>query len=32
MEILRAQDSEVYFAATVLWQIMSSWIYNLEEY
>src|SRR5581483_3117296 len=32
LEALKAQDQEVYFAATVLWKIVSSWIYNLEEY
>lgn len=25
-------DPEVYFAASVLWQVLSSWIYNLGEY
>ena len=25
-------DPEVYFAASVLWQIIQSWIYDLEEY
>lgn len=32
LETLRQQDSEVYFAVTVLWKIMASWVYNLEEY
>ena len=32
IEKLKAQDSEVYFAVTVLWKIMTSWVYNLEEY
>ncbi len=32
LEVLKEQDPEVYFAATVLWKIMSSWIYGLEEY
>lgn len=32
IEALRLKDPEVYFAVTVLWQIMSSWIYSLEEY
>ncbi|NJO83197.1 MAG: hypothetical protein HC828_10510 [Blastochloris sp.] len=32
IETLRLHDPEVYFAATVLWQIMSSWVYNLEMY
>jgi len=25
-------DPEVYFAASVLWQIVASWVYNLKEY
>lgn len=29
---LSIQDKEVYFAASVLWQIVSSWIYDLKEY
>lgn len=32
IEALRLKDPEVYFAVTVLWQIMSSWVYDLEEY
>jgi hypothetical protein len=32
IEELRARDSEVYFAVTVLWKILSSWIYDLKEY
>lgn len=32
IEILKNADPEVYFAVTVLWQIMNSWIYGLEEY
>ncbi len=32
IEALRLRDPEVYFAVTVLWQIMGSWIYGLEEY
>lgn len=32
IEDLKQIDPEVYFAATVLWKIMASWIYNLEEY
>ena len=32
IERLKAQDPEVYFAVTVLWKIMSSWINGLEEY
>jgi hypothetical protein len=32
IEALRLEDPEIYFAVTVLWQIMSSWVYGLEEY
>ncbi|MEW6687187.1 MAG: HEAT repeat domain-containing protein [Candidatus Edwardsbacteria bacterium] len=32
IELLKARDAEVYFAATVLWKIMTSWVYDLEEY
>jgi len=32
IEKLKERDSEVYFAVTVLWKIMTSWVYNLEEY
>jgi HEAT repeat protein len=32
IELLKKRDPEVYFAVTVLWQIMSSWIYDLEEH
>jgi hypothetical protein len=32
IEALKLEDPEVYFAVTVLWQIMSSWIYDLKEY
>jgi hypothetical protein len=32
IERLKERDSEVYFAVTVLWKIMTSWVYNLEEY
>lgn len=32
IELLRQDDAEVYFAVTVLWQIMNSWVYGLEEY
>jgi len=32
IEILKDRDPEVYFAVTVLWKIMASWIYGLEEY
>ncbi len=32
IEHLRVKDPEVYFAVTVLWKIITSWVYNLEEY
>ena len=32
IEGLRNSDPEVYFAATVLWKIIESWVYLLEEY
>ena len=32
IEELKTKDSEVYFAVTVLWKIMTSWIWGLEEY
>jgi HEAT repeat protein len=32
LEALKAQDTEVYFATTVLWKIVSSWVYELKEY
>lgn len=32
IEKLKGRDPEVYFAVTVLWKIMTSWVYNLEEY
>jgi len=32
IEQLRRLDPEVYFAATVLWKILASWVYDLEEY
>lgn len=32
LEALKAQDQEVYFATTVLWKIVSSWVYDLKEY
>ena len=32
IELLKQEDPEVYFAVTVLWQIMNSWVYGLEEY
>lgn len=32
IEELKKKDAEVYFAVTVLWKIMTSWVYNLNEY
>jgi hypothetical protein len=32
IEELRKRDPEVYFAVTVLWKIMTSWIWGLEEW
>lgn len=32
IERLKAKDAEVYFAVNVLWKIMSSWVYGIEEY
>jgi hypothetical protein len=32
IETLARQDPEVYFAVTVLWKIIASWVYDLEEY
>ncbi len=32
IEALRGQDPEVYFAVTVLWQVMNSWIFGMETY
>jgi hypothetical protein len=32
VEALREEDSEVYFAATVLWKIFASWIRDVEEH
>lgn len=32
IEELARRDPEVYFAVTVLWKIMASWVYDLEEY
>lgn len=32
IEEIRKRDPEVYFAVTVLWKIVESWIYELEEY
>ena len=32
IEDLKKKDNEVYFAVTVLWKILSSWIAELEVY
>lgn len=32
IEKLAGLDSEVHFAASVLWQLLASWIYELKEY
>ncbi|MEX2410286.1 MAG: HEAT repeat domain-containing protein [Candidatus Paceibacterota bacterium] len=32
IEKLKKIDEELYFAVTVLWKKMSSWVFNLEEY
>ena len=32
IEVLAARDPEVYFAVTVLWKIIASWTYELDEY
>jgi hypothetical protein len=32
IEKLKGKDPEVYFAVTLLWKIMTSWIYELKEY
>lgn len=32
IEALRARDPEVFFAVTVLWKIVTSWVYTLEEH
>jgi hypothetical protein len=32
IEDLKKKDPEVYFAVTVLWKIMTSWIWGLEEW
>lgn len=32
IEKIKAKDPGVYFAVTLLWKIMTSWIYNLKEY
>jgi hypothetical protein len=32
IEGLKTNDPELYFAVTVLWKIMASWVFGLEEY
>ncbi len=32
VEALARRDPNVYFAVTVLWKILASWVYGLEEY
>lgn len=32
IEALAERDPQVYFAVTVLWKIIASWVYDLEEY
>ncbi|MCD4783101.1 MAG: HEAT repeat domain-containing protein [Candidatus Eremiobacteraeota bacterium] len=32
IEVLRKRDSEIYFAVTLLWKLLDSWIYGLKEY
>ena len=32
IEALAERDPRVYFAVTVLWKIIASWVYDLEEY
>ncbi len=32
IELLKTKDPELYFAVNVLWKIVTSWIYRLEEY
>ncbi|MDO8885806.1 HEAT repeat domain-containing protein, partial [Candidatus Oleimmundimicrobium sp.] len=32
VEAICHADSEVYFAASVLWQVLASWVYDLKEY
>lgn len=32
IEALATHDPQVYFAVTVLWKIIASWVYDLEEY
>jgi HEAT repeat protein len=32
IEKLKNRDKEVYFAVTLLWKLMTSWVYELKEY
>jgi hypothetical protein len=32
LQSIKEADPEVFFAATVLWQIMRSWIANVDEF
>ncbi|MDI6815315.1 MAG: hypothetical protein QMC90_04465, partial [Dehalococcoidales bacterium] len=32
IEALKAKDKEVYFAVTVLWKVISSWVNGLDIY
>ena len=32
IEKLKEKDPEVYFAETLLWKIITNWIYELKEY
>ena len=32
IEHLKKADPEVYFAVTVLWKILSNWVFDLKEY
>ncbi|MFQ5751171.1 MAG: HEAT repeat domain-containing protein [bacterium] len=32
IETLKQTDPEIYFAVTVLWKLMSSWVFELKEY
>lgn len=32
IELLTGSDPEIYFAVMVLWKIIASWVYDLEEY
>lgn len=32
IEVLRQHDPEVHFAVTLLWKVLTSWVFHLEEY